>query len=191
MGAGSCPLQNGVSRHAERRQSLCSVLLTTRGVYVPPRESDLITHLSHGYSARLQTHTAGAGQTIRRRSDLRLQIEDRQVRTATSWRRANGRVVGSSRRKDWLHRRISTKPGQELHDSILACVARWRAFPTTIQRSALVIKGPTLMPTGARRCPFDQRESEHLAQTAVGYLRTQRHAGRRYVQLGENQVGAA
>lgn len=99
--------------HAERRQSLCSLLLTT-GAYTSHPGIRPNHHLGHGYSARSQTHTAdasAAGQTIRRRSDLRLRIEDRRVRTAASWRRANGRVVRSPRRKDWLHRRISTKPG--------------------------------------------------------------------------------
>jgi len=68
-----------------------------------------------------------------------------------------------------LHRRISTKPGHELQPRLDTGVRGSQAripdhhFRTSIQRSTLVIKGLTFMPTGAGRCPFDQQESEHLA----------------------------
>ena len=172
--------------HAERRQSLCSLLLTTRAYTSHPgiRPNH---HLGHGCSARSQTHTADASAAGQTSAAARISGYESRIaacglphlgagRTVVLCALLGGRIgcTAGSRRS-----RARIAP----HNSILACVARRPAFPTTISALHPALgarhQSPTFMPTGAGRCPFDQRKSEHLAQTAVGYLRTQRHAGRR------------
>jgi GH15 family glucan-1,4-alpha-glucosidase len=98
----------------------------------------------------------GAGQTIRLRTDLRLGIEGNRVRAR--------HTLGPSERVycalSWAEGLVAPQNIDEAEARIAATTRYWRVwlgearipdhhFRTSIERSALVIKGLTFMPTGA------------------------------------------